>query len=59
MNSEQIRLLAEFNEAKEDYKSYLADPYVAGSDEDNDSILELLLDMADRAIALSETLCGK
>lgn len=43
---------AEFNEARTDYQSYLADPYPAGSQEDTDCLLERLLELADKADAL-------
>jgi hypothetical protein len=43
---------AEFTEARSDYRSYLADPYPAGSQEDNDCLLERLMELADKADAL-------
>ena len=49
-------LWAEFNEAREAYESYLADPYVAGSDEDTDCTLEHLVELADKSIALVDHL---
>jgi hypothetical protein len=43
---------SQFNEARSGYESYLADPYTAGSDEDNDCMMDHLLELADKAIAL-------
>ena len=43
---------AELNEARDDYRSYIADPYPAGSQEDTDCLIERLLELADKAEAL-------
>jgi hypothetical protein len=43
---------AQFNEARNDYQSYQADPYTSGSQEDTDCLLERLIELADKADAL-------
>jgi hypothetical protein len=56
MNNKQLKAWSEFTEARIDYENYLADPYVVGSDEDNDCMLERLLELADKATALFDVL---
>jgi hypothetical protein len=43
---------AQFNEARNDYRSYQADPYTSGSQEDIDCLFERLIELADKADAL-------
>jgi hypothetical protein len=54
-----MSLWDDFNEAREAYNSYLADPYVVGSDEDTDCVLEHLLELSDAAVRLIDSLKGK
>ena len=51
-----MSLWDDFNEARDAYYSYLADPYEAGSDEDNDCVLENLLQLTDTALRLIDSL---
>ena len=50
---------SEFDEARLDYESYLADPYPAGSQEDTDCMFERLLELADKSRALVDLLRGQ
>ena len=55
---QDMSLWDDFNEARDAYNSYLADPYEAGSDEDNDCVLENLIQLTDTALRLIDSLKG-